>query len=101
MEALGSIVLLVVGGLLLFILYMLARYIVGGFIKWIVALLPFAVGIIGGLCVWAGPSKQLGNIIVVLGIVVGIPWVKHVWGKPYCGCIIHKTIDFFERVGNP
>jgi len=98
MEALGIIVLISVGGLLLFIIYLSAKFIVGGTFKWLFALLPFVVGIIGGLCVWGGVSKQAGNIIVVIGVIVGIPWVKHVWGKPYCGCIIHKTINFFEKV---
>lgn len=93
---------------LLIILAVLIGIIIIGLIIWVLGSIslaialftfrffPFVVGIIGGLIIWATWNKYAGNLIVIIGIVVGIFWEKHI-KKNGCNCIIHKIyIHFFE-----
>jgi len=96
MGALGLIILLIMAAVALAILFIVLGFL-WHLLAWIYMLLPFLVGIIGGLVVWAKIDKTLGNMMVIAGIIIGIFWTGHLWKKmDECNCVIHK-IFFFLR----
>jgi hypothetical protein len=60
-------------------------------------LLPFIIGVIGGIIVWVNGNKDLGNSMVLAGLIVGFPWIIHIWKKmDDCQCVIHKILFLFR-----
>ncbi len=102
MEALGLILLIIVALVALALVIIFLGFL-WGLLIWIYMLLPFVVGIIGGLIVWATGNKSLGNIMVFNGVIIGIFWEIHMWKKmDSCNCPIHEILfflrgDYFEK----
>lgn len=97
MEALLIIVCVAVGAVFLFMAIAMGWFLSLAVGRFLYVAGPFLGGLAYGIYVWSSGNKSLGNVIVVVAFLGGIPWLIHLFQNYSCRCVIHQPLWFFRR----